>query len=60
MLNFAFGEFGMRTGVYEWYKYFQEGYEDIEDDMHTTCPSTLITEETMEKMKEMVMNDCVK
>jgi len=33
MLNIAFDEFTMsKTRVYEWYKRFQDGREDVEDD----------------------------
>jgi len=38
MLNIAFGESAMsKTKVYEWYKRFQEGREDIEDDERSHC-----------------------
>ena len=43
MLTKAYGESAMsKTRVYEWYKRFQDGREDVEDD---------------EKVKEMVIND---
>lgn len=33
MLNIAVGEsFMNKTGIYKWYKRFQEGLEDVEDD----------------------------
>ena len=38
MLTKAYGESAMsKTRVYEWYKRFQDGREDVEDD---ECPST--------------------
>ena len=46
-----------KTRVYEWYKRFQDGREDVEDDERPGCPSKSTTDENVEKMKEMVMND---
>ena len=55
MLTKADGESAMsKTRVYEWYKRFQDGREDDEDDEH---PSTSTTDENVEKVKEMVVND---
>lgn len=40
MLNVAFGEYSMnKTCVYKWYKRFQEGREDVEDDERIGRPS---------------------
>ena len=58
MLNIAFGESAMsKTRVYEWYKRFQDGREDVEDDERPGRPSTSQTDENVEKVKEMIMND---
>lgn len=58
MLNIAFGESTIsKTRVYEWYKRFQEGREDVEDDERPGRPSTSISDENVEKVKEMIMND---
>ena len=46
-----------KTKVYEWYKRFQDGREDVEDDERPGRPSTSRTDENVEKVKEMVMND---
>ena len=55
MLTKAYGESAMsKTRVYEWYKRFQDGREDVKDDER---PSTSTTDENVEKVKEMVMND---
>ena len=44
MLTKAYGEFAMsKTRVYEWYKRFQDGREDVEDDERPGRPSTSIT-----------------
>ena len=52
------GESAMsKTRVYEWYKRFQDGREDVEDDERPGRPSTSTTNDNMEKVKEMVMND---
>lgn len=58
MLNIAFGESTIsKTRVYEWYKRFQEGREDVEDDERPGRPSTSISDENVEKVKEIIMND---
>ncbi len=44
-----------KTRVYEWYKRFQDGCEDIEDDEHTDCSNTSATDENMKKVAEMIM-----
>ena len=55
MLTTAYDESAMsKTRVYEWYKRFQDGCEDVEDDER---PSTSTTHENVENVKEMVMND---
>ena len=46
-----------KTRVYEWYKRFQDGREDVEDDERPGRPSTSTTDENVEKVKAMVMND---
>ena len=58
MLTKAYGESAMsKTRVYEWYKRFQDGREDVEDDERPGRPSTSTTDENVEKVKEMAMND---
>ena len=46
-----------KTRVYEWYKRFQDGREDVEDDERPGRPSASTTDENVEKVEEMVMND---
>ncbi|CAH2106262.1 unnamed protein product [Euphydryas editha] len=54
----AYGESAMSiTRVYVWYKRFQDGREEVEDDERPGCLSTSRTNENMEKGKEMVLND---
>ena len=56
MLTKAYGKSAMsKTRVYEWYKRFQDGREDVEDNERPGSSST--TDENVEKVKEMVMND---
>ena len=58
MLTKAYSESSMsRTRVYVWYKRFQEGREDVEDDERPGRPSTSTTDENVEKVKEMVINE---
>ena len=58
MLTKAYGEFAMsKTRVYEWYKRFHDGREDVEDDERPGRPRTSTTYENVEKVIEMAMND---
>ena len=58
MLTKAYGESAMsKTRVYEWYKRFQDGREDVEDDERHGRPSTSATDKNVKKVKEMVEND---
>ena len=58
MLIKAYGESAMKkTSVYEWYKRFQDGREDVEDDERCGRPNTSITDENVKKVEEMIMND---
>lgn len=56
MLKKAFGDDTIsQPRVYEWYKRFQEGREDIEDDARSGRPSTSTSDENVEKVKEIVL-----
>ena len=58
MLTKAYGESAMsEPRVYEWYKRFQDGREDVEDDERPGRLSTSTTDENVEKVKEMVISD---
>ena len=58
MLTKAYGESTMsETRVYELYKRFQDGCEDVEVHERPGRSSTSTTDEIVEKVKEMVMND---
>jgi len=58
MLQKAYGESAMKkTSVYEWYKRFQDGREDVEDDERSGQPSTSIIDGKVKKVEKMIMND---
>lgn len=58
MLTKAYGKSVMsKTRVYEWYQRFQDGREDVEDDERSGCPSISTTDENVEIVKAMVMDD---
>ncbi|XP_018353100.1 PREDICTED: putative uncharacterized protein FLJ37770 [Trachymyrmex septentrionalis] len=58
MLTVAFGESTMsKTRVYEWYKRFKEGREDVEDDDRSGRPSTSITDDNVEQVKKMILEN---
>ena len=58
MLTVAFGESTMsRTQVQLWYKRFKEGEENVNDDDRLAWPSTLRTNEIIEAMKKMILDN---
>ena len=58
ILTKTYGESAIsKKRVYEWYKRFQDGREDVEDDERAGRPRTSTTDENAEKVKEMVIND---
>ena len=46
-----------KSSVYKWYKRFQEGREDTEDDERPGRPSTSTTDDNVETMKKMIMDN---
>ena len=48
------GECLSRTQVFEWFKRFKEGREEIGDDQRAGCPSTLKTDANIEKVGEII------
>lgn len=46
-----------RTRVFEWYKRFKEGREDVEDDPRPGRPSTSKTDENIEKIGKVIRQD---
>jgi len=56
MLNVAFGESTVsQRRVYEWYKRFKDGREDIEDDERPGRPNTSITDSNVKKVENVIM-----
>lgn len=56
MLRKAFGDATMSIPrAYEWYKRFQEGRQDVEDDARSGRPSTSITEDNIAKIKDIIL-----
>ncbi len=46
-----------KTKAYKWYKCFQDGCEDTENDDCTGHPSTSTTNENVKKVEEMITKD---
>ena len=46
-----------RTQVFEWFKKFKEGREDVGDDPKSGRPSTAKTQENVEKIARIVRGD---
>ena len=55
----AFGKSTMsRTQVQLWYNRFKEGREDVNNDARPGRPSTSTTDENIEAVKKMILNNC--
>jgi hypothetical protein len=57
LLREAYGENTLRVRVFEWYKTFQEGREDVEDDERPGLPVTMKTDENVEQVRDLVRTD---
>ena len=58
MLTIAYGESTLsKKNVYKWYKLFQEGRENVEDEPRPGRPSTSTTDENVEAVKEIVLKN---
>ena len=58
MLTVAFGESTMsKTRVWLWYNQFKEYREDVKDDALPGRPSTSITDENIEAVKKMILDN---
>jgi hypothetical protein len=59
MLREAFGEHSLsRTAVFEWRSRFKVGQVPVEDDERSGRPSTSKTTENVEKIQELIHEDC--
>ena len=58
MLTVEFGESTIsRTQVQLWYNRFKEGREDVNDDARPGRPSTSTTDENIEAVKKMILDN---
>lgn len=58
MLQKAYGDSALsKTQAYEWYKAFKDGREIVEDMPRSGRPSTSSTEENVDKIKEIVLEN---
>lgn len=58
MLQKAYGESVLsKTQVYEWYKAFKDGRETVEDAPRSGRPSTSTTDDNVEKVREIVLEN---
>ena len=58
MLTIAYGESTLSNkNVYKWYKLFQEGRENVEDEPRPGRPSMSTTDENVEAVKEIVLKN---
>ena len=58
MLTVAFDEFTInKTQVHLWYSRFKKGREDVNDDDRPGCPSTSTTDENIEAVRKMILDN---
>ena len=58
MLKEAFGEQALsQARTFEWFKHFKDGRESVEDDKHSSRPSTCTTLEMTAKVHEVIPED---
>ena len=58
MLQVSYGEYTVcPKNVYKWYKLFTEGREEVNDDARPGRPSTSTTNENIEAVKKIVMEN---
>ena len=58
MLRKAYGDPALsRTTVYEWFKRFKEGRESLDDDERSGRPASSRTDESVEKIRELIRKD---
>ena len=56
MLTVAYGEATLnQSNVYQWYKMFSEGREDVNDEERSGRPSTSTTDENINKVKKIIL-----
>ena len=59
MLTVAFGESTLyQKSVCRWAKRFTEGREDVDDDEHPEGATTSTSEENIETVKKIVLENC--
>ena len=58
MLRNCFGnDILKKTAVYEWHERFKSGRESVEDDERSSRPSISKTDENINKVREMLINN---
>ena len=58
MLGNCFGSDTLKkTAIYEWHEHFKSGRESVEDDGRSGWPSTSKTDENINKVREMLINN---
>ncbi|UYV74053.1 hypothetical protein LAZ67_11001979 [Cordylochernes scorpioides] len=58
MLTVAYGEATLdRSNIYRWYKMFSEGREDVNDEKRAGRPSTSTTDENINVVEKMILDN---
>ena len=58
ILQKCFGESTLsRTQVFEWFKAFSEGCEDVENLPHASRPSTSVNDDNIDEVKKFVLEN---
>jgi len=58
LLTMAYGEEAMKeSSVFEWYRRFQEGREDVQDDPRSGQPKTQRTDANVDRVRNLLCSD---
>jgi len=58
LLTVAYGEYAMKkSSVFEWYRRFKEGREDVQDDPRSGQPKTQRTDANVDRVRTLVRSD---
>jgi len=58
LLTVAYGEYAMKkSSVFEWYSWFKEEREDVQDDPRSGQPKTQSTGENVDRVQTLVRSD---
>ena len=58
LLTVAYGEYAMKkSSVFDWYRWYKEGREDVQDDPRSEQPKTQRTNANVDRVRTLVLSD---